>query len=322
MSDIDTIHHVGLIVRDMQAALATYRRLGFHLAPPAYPMLPREDGPPIPFGAANTHADLERNFVELATCVDADSPVPADAQRVPLKFPPEVRPRVTAAITHAIETMRLRLSRYEGLHRIVFHARDVQAVAERWSSLGIGHSGVNVTQREVPSPTEPRMEVIRTIELSGDDPGAAQQTPEAMVAVAQNLPTPGERSGQHPNGAIGVVDCLLCAAADQLDDIQARYETILGRPARCEALTRVFPLGSGRLSLVAAPHLDSVLPGEQPPALPSLVAFAVAVRDLAATQTWLHAQDFPVVACPAGGVFVPGSAAPGVAIVFRQAAGV
>ncbi|MEU7070100.1 hypothetical protein AB0B30_03910 [Streptomyces narbonensis] len=51
----------------------------------------QEGAPPEPFGAANTHADLPRSFVELVTPVRSGSTagLPPDARIVPLQAPPE-----------------------------------------------------------------------------------------------------------------------------------------------------------------------------------------------------------------------------------------
>jgi catechol 2,3-dioxygenase-like lactoylglutathione lyase family enzyme len=47
-NDIIGIHHIGLIVRDMEAALETYRSLGFAVGDAAYPALPAPGGAPAP----------------------------------------------------------------------------------------------------------------------------------------------------------------------------------------------------------------------------------------------------------------------------------
>jgi catechol 2,3-dioxygenase-like lactoylglutathione lyase family enzyme len=55
--DISGLHHVGHLVHDMEAALDRYRRLGFTLPGPAYPVLGE------PFGTGNTHAYFPGDFV-------------------------------------------------------------------------------------------------------------------------------------------------------------------------------------------------------------------------------------------------------------------
>ncbi|MFI6833637.1 VOC family protein [Kribbella sp. NPDC050241] len=64
-SEVLRLHHVGHVVRDMAVALAFYRRLGFAVPSPSYPAMPsRRGGKPEPFGAANTHADFPRDFLD------------------------------------------------------------------------------------------------------------------------------------------------------------------------------------------------------------------------------------------------------------------
>ncbi|MFB9964479.1 hypothetical protein [Sinosporangium siamense] len=72
------------------------------------------------------------------------------------------------------------------------------------------------------------------------------------------------------------------------------------------------------VTVVAASALAGLLPGERPAILPAFVAYAVAVRDLSITERLLRDNDVPVVRTGPAEVFVPGAAARGVAIIFRQ----
>ena len=178
--DISGLHHVGLVVDDMGAALATFRRLGFALPPPSYPtMSPREGEPPRPFGAANTHADFPRTFVELATYVkpDGSGQVPPEATSVPLHVPAELLPVVLRQIESTSARLATYLDRFEGAHILIFSAPDVEVVAARLSAAGIGHSGVNTVQR----PVGPRVETIHVLELDALLPG---ERPPALPALA------------------------------------------------------------------------------------------------------------------------------------------
>src|SRR5947209_14523124 len=87
--DIEYIHHVGHVVRDMDHARKLYRNLGFLCPAPAYPTLSRNAGEPAsPFGAANMHAPFARNFVEVMALVTQESHLPDDAHPIPLQVPP------------------------------------------------------------------------------------------------------------------------------------------------------------------------------------------------------------------------------------------
>lgn len=328
--DIDHLHHVGHVVSDMKEGLELYRRLGFHLSPPAYPMLsPREGEPPRPFGAANTHANFRRNFVELVSCVRDDDPdgIPSDAKLVPIHAPPEHLPRLTEAIRSTVAKIASCLARFQGLHILVFKTPDADAAAGRLSAEGIRHGGVSAVRRPVDTAKGPRMEPLRFIEL---DSGAPEDTgsgrvPEGRLAMAEN-PAAELLEAQlymdHPNGAVDLVDAVLCVDRTALPDVERRYEKYLGRPARAEGPARVFDLDGSRVTLVADADLEAILPGERAPALPAFVAYAVAVRDVGAARRLLEESGFPLRESASGDLFVPAAAALGAAILFRKAEGV
>ena len=85
---IDHLHHVGHVVRDIDAAIALYRRMGFAVPPPAFPALPPHPGAPLrAFGVGNSHVNFRSSFVELVTVVDdrEGGVVGTDATLVPLQ---------------------------------------------------------------------------------------------------------------------------------------------------------------------------------------------------------------------------------------------
>src|SRR6185437_11485628 len=93
-SDIDHLHHVGHIVRDIRKGLDLYRRLGFQMTPAAFPSVSlQNDVAPKPIGAGNSHADLQGSFVELVAVLDNPDCLPADSTLVPLEVPAEKLPR-------------------------------------------------------------------------------------------------------------------------------------------------------------------------------------------------------------------------------------
>lgn len=315
MSDIGYLHHIGAVVRDMAAALEVYRRLGFTFEPPSYGMLPVEGGDPRPFGAANTHARFPRNFIEVVAIAGDDTTLPADAKLVPLEVPPEHLPAVTALIQRTVNRFASRLDRFEGLHRMVFAAPDVDVVAGRLAKSGIPNSGVTTTRRPVETNDGPRVETIRHIELSGD--GGADP-PEGILAVAEAGAEHLHQHPEHPNGATELVEVVLCVADGELDAVAARYEGYLGRPPVPSGASLAFDLDGTRLTLVAERDLDQLLPGAKAPAVPALVAFAVSVRELPRTEELLRANGYSPSTSPAGDVVVPAAEALGAAVIFRQ----
>ncbi|WP_189213884.1 VOC family protein [Actinokineospora fastidiosa] len=305
--EITGLHHIGHVVRDMTAALDGYRRLGFAVPAPSYPALPGDDGEPVPFGAANTHADFAADFLELATVLDPGGAVPADARVVPLQAPPEVLPTLLERVTATSATLAACLERFEGLHILMFSASDIDAAADRLRTAGVGHGGVTTVRR----PAGDEVETVRYLEIDGERPGAVAEGRVGVVADLDPRLQAARLTG-HPNGATGLADVLLCAT--DVDETQDRYERYLGRKARVDGKTRVFAIGDATVTLVAASDLDAVLPGVTPPAVPALVATTVAVRDLGTTRQLLQDNGFPLRETPAGEIF---TSALGAVIAFR-----
>ncbi len=323
--DIGHLHHVGHVVSDMAEALALYRRLGFVLPPPSYPtMTPHEGAAPEPFGAANTHADFPRSFIELATYVkegDAGR-IPSDAKLVPLQAPANMQPMLLERIGAASANLAVWLDRFEGLHILMFSSPDIDAAATRLSEAGVGHGGVNTVQRPVETETGTRMEPIRYLEIDSDDPGTRPGTvAEGRTGVVANLDpqTQNARHLDHPNGAVDLVEVVICVAGADLTAVQTRYENYLGRPARTAGPTRIFDLDSAALTLVPDSDLATLLPGEEPAALPAFIAYAVTVHDIAVAQDLLRDNGLTLNRTASGDIFVPATAAFGAAIIFREA---
>jgi hypothetical protein len=146
------------------------------------------------------------------------------------------------------------------------------------------------------------------------DPGVS----EAILAMAEKTSPP--RGVRHPNGAIDLVEVLLCVAPESLASVSERYETYLGRAASASGRARVFPLEEARLTVVPSDGLADLLPGEQTVAVPALIGYAVTVRDLAEIEAFLRRQGFSPASTPAGDRLVSATAALGAAVIFRQAA--
>ena len=300
------LHHVGHVVRDIGAASALYRRLGFLVPPPEFPVLPAAPGEPArPVGAGNTHVNLARNFVELVTVVDSDD-VPHDAVLVPLDVPPAAVPQVSRGIAATAARLSAALARREGVHILVLGTSDVDAAATRLAGEGVPHGGAQRLRR--PSATGGEPVAIGWLEI---DPDA----PEGRLALAEDLPDGG--CAEHPNGAIDLVEVILCVPDVDLDRHTSRYERYLAQPSRDAGDVRTVALGHDRVTVVAASALHRLLPGEPAPTVPTIVGYVVSVADLDAVREWLDRADLPARTTPAGDVLVPGAAVLGAAVVFR-----
>ncbi|MEU6149103.1 VOC family protein [Actinosynnema sp. NPDC047251] len=316
-SDITGLHHVGHVVRDLAEALDLYRRLGFDVPPPAYPaMVPPGGSAPEPFGAANTHADFARDFVEVATCVGEGARIPEDAKIVPLQAPPDVLPVLLDRIAATSANLAVCLKRFEGLHILMFSSSDVDATAARLADVGVRHGGVNTVRRPVRADV---VEAVRYLEIDGDQPGLEAEGRIGVVAdLDQEIQS--TRVREHPNGAVALLEAVLCVPEADLDAVERRYARYLDVEPVREGVTRVFPLGAARLSLVADGDLGALLPGERPVASPAVVAFTVGVADLSVTARHLRAQSCPFRMAETGDLFVPAESALGAAVIFREMA--
>lgn len=319
VEDLNGLHHVGVVVRDLPTAIDTYRRLGFTVAPPAYPTLPSAPGkPPRPVGAANTHIYLRRNFIEMVTVVDENRPIAAAAKLIPIEVPDDKLPGLLAAVRGAAATLTARLDRFQGMHILIFDTPDIDRAATRLDTEGVGHGGVHAIQRPIETAAGIRMVPARYLEISGEEPG---MPPEGRIGVAQNDGVEAPQRPEHANGAIDLIGCTLGVPDDALPGVARRYERYLGRPADRDARTATFDLGGAAVTLVAASALPDILPGERLPALPAFVACTVAVHDIARTEHHLRAAAVPHVKLRAGEVLVPAEQALGAAVVFRLTAG-
>jgi catechol 2,3-dioxygenase-like lactoylglutathione lyase family enzyme len=321
--DITGLHHVGHVVEDMAAALALYRRLGFVVPPPSYPVMARHEGAePEPFGAANTHADFPGNFVELATRVREGDQVPAGAKLVPLQAPAEVLLKLLERIAATSANLGICLERFEGLHILMFSSPDIDAAAARLTESGIGHGGVNTVRRPVETESGIVAESVRYLEIDSGLAGARPGTvAEGRVGVVADLDPhiQGTRQSDHPNGAVDLVEAVLCVADSELAAARTRYQAYLHRRARTDGQAQVFDLDDARLILVPESGLATLLPGERPAAVPALSAYTVAVRDIATAQDVLRDNGIPLRRTASGDLFVPSAEALGTAIIFRQA---
>jgi catechol 2,3-dioxygenase-like lactoylglutathione lyase family enzyme len=324
-NDITGIHHIGLIVRDMVAAVAAFRRLGFRLGAPAYPALPPAPGEePEPVGAGNTHADFPRSFIELlALAPQQRDRLPDGARLIPLQVPDEHLAATRAVIGQTVANLDARLLISEGAHILVFATSDAEATAARLEASGVGSSGARTAQRPIATAEGTKLATVKFLEINDDDPASPPgMVPEGRVGVAEDAPAElldAQTGLDHPNGAVHLAECVICVEEDQLAPTAARYERYLSRAAGFDGPSAVFDLGSSRIVLTTPAAFSARLPGEKPHAAPALSAYVIEVADLAATEELLRSRDVPVRRTADGRPFVPGETALGATLVFQQA---
>lgn len=321
--DITGIHHIGLVVRDLDTALTAFRRLGFQLGAPSYPALPPAPGrAPEPIGAGNTHADFPRSFIELLAFAPDGRPLPTGANLVPLRVPDEHLRATRAVIEQTVKGLAARLDIAEGAHILVFTTRDPGLTAARLEANGIGTSGVRSAQRPITTAEGTTLAAIKFLEIQDDDPIALPgMVSEGRVGAAEDAPPElldAQAGLDHANGAVALTECVVCVDEHQLPSTAARYERYLDVVPVVDGPSAVFDLGAGRLVLTTTAGLAARLPGEQPHMTPGLSAYTVGVTDLAAAEEHLRAQGITLRRTADGRPFVPAAAALGAAIILQQ----
>lgn len=283
---IDFLHHVGLVVHDLDAAVAVYEGLGFAFSPLSMHQGSLKPGEPeVPYGTGNRCAIFRHNFLEIVAHI--------------------VKDRYDFGIPRFLD-------RYEGLHIICFGTEDAAVVDARLSEAGVATSGVIPLQRDVDTPDGVRTARMDCIHFKSD-------IPEGLIQVARHR-TPQyilqPRYMSHPNGAVMLTDIILCV--EDPDAYAAKYERFAGRGAERRGPLRVIALPESRVSIAAADDLSQVLPGAAAPMLPFMAGCVVATEDLDATRGFLSERGVPAEAFD-GKIVVPAHAACGAAVVFEAA---
>lgn len=295
-ADIDIFHHIGLITRDMPGLIARYEQLGFLFTPLSMPRIVlTPGGSPEPLGAGNRHAIFEDNYLEVLGVIDqARWDTITKAQRGSFDIDPP-------------------LARYPGLHVLHFGTDDINSVRRRYAFEGIACSEVGLFQRNVETPTGPRM--MQAKYLSFPQGG---QLP-SLTQIAQHV-TPElvlqPRYRQHRNGARSVTEVILCASAPA--SVAALYARYAGHAVTTTGPMFVIDLGRARLVVVAPEDLNGVIPNARPPTVPYFAGFTVAVDDLARPRAVLKEATVPFA--EAGGRLIVGATdAFGSAVLFETA---
>ncbi|MEV8017876.1 VOC family protein [Streptomyces sp. NPDC086554] len=237
---------------------------------PSCPAIPlHEGGAPEPFGTGNTHADFPRSFLELVASIQdgATDRLPTDAHVVPLEASADVLPQPVERIRETSANVAASLKRFEGLHILMFSSPQIDAAARQLSDAGVRHGGVNTVRCATPPGARKSAATVRYLEISGGDPDDRPgSVAEGRLGIAADLDPDiqNARHLDHPNGAVDLVEVVLCVADQEVDTFQERYETYLDRTARQDGPGRVIDLYGAALTLVPASGLDTLLPGERP----------------------------------------------------------
>lgn len=266
--DVDVLHHLGLISRNMDSTIDAYERLGFVFAPLTLPQIPLSKGSaPQPIGVGNRCAIFENNYLEVLAVVD---------------------PTLWGSITSEQRgpfNIDLPLKRYEGLHVLHLGTDDLESVRTRLVANGLTPTSIRPFQRVIDTEHGPRTMRAKSLSFPHGS------NPEALLQIAQHE-TPElvlqPRYMNHPNGARSITEVFICT--DEVEELTAKYERYSGKRADgCNGI-RTINLGLSRIFLSSPTDVHRVLPNLEIPTLPFLAGFTVRA-DLARTRQVLEQRE-------------------------------
>jgi catechol 2,3-dioxygenase-like lactoylglutathione lyase family enzyme len=285
--DIDAVNHVGIAVRDLDAAAAIHAAMGFLVTPYSPHSAAWRPGDPVtPQGSGNRCVTFPNDYLEILGAEDATKP----AARI-------------AGF----------LARHQGGHILCFNAEDLAVVEARFAASGIPTSGILPLQREVNGPDGHATARFERLRFDPTD------SPEGFIQVAKHL-TPRliyqPRWTAHPNGCDMLATTII--SVTDLDRCAHGYEAYLGLPADRHDGEARFRLPSRQaLRLIAASRIAAVLPGTLMPPAPAIVAVGYRAPDAARLDACLARSGLPVLALPDGARMIPAEAACGIAAIFE-----
>jgi catechol 2,3-dioxygenase-like lactoylglutathione lyase family enzyme len=284
-----TLDHVVVVVRDLDAASASYARLGFRLTPRSSHKGALEPGGPVePWGSGNHCAMFHDGYLEILGVTDPDR-------------------------YHDHVTDRLR--RHAGLCLIALGCDDLAAAAKDLRSrvAGVKDDLVEL-QRDAPSGESARLARFRFAFLEpetfpeGDLFYIEHLTPEVLWQASLL---------DHPNGVTALAGVTICSGDRTATG--KRLQAILGVRPEPDGEGLRFALDRGWIEVVGPAGLARRFKDARPPAIPSIAATAFTVADLGATLNFLEARGIEVRDAKRESVWVGPEAAEGAIVEFLSA---
>ena len=286
--DIDSVNHLGIAVRDLDAAAGLYERLGFLLTPLSVHSGSNKPGEPVrPMATGNRCAVFPNNYIEVLGVVNP------------------------GALDWSWATF---IDKFEGAHIICFGCGDASVVAERLDQSKVKNSGVITLQRDIGTEEGMRTAVFDCVHFDN------AINPEGLIQAAHHrypeyVHQP--RYLTHPNGATSLARLFL--AGEQPREMAAKYARLTGQPVtEDEGLPAIrLPLVS-TLCFISPDQLNERFPGSLFAPAPAIVAASFSVKDMAGAKALVEAAGFHVVEGE-GRFHVPAEQALGVVHEFIQA---
>jgi len=280
------LDHIASFVPDRQACHSALLALGFEPAPFSlqyHRLSPQADLTPA--GTGNHCVMLRNGYLEYLVPV-GDTSVAAQ--------------------------LRASITRYVGVHSIVFGSGAAQADHARLQAAGFAPLPAIDLQRPIDTPegsATARFTVVRVA------PGAME---EGRIQFCQHHTEHlvwQERWMTHPNAAIALQAVMVCV--DDVDSAAERYARFTGLEHHGRDGARVFHLQHGRLEFYDA-SLFSARFGFDVRQSPWIAGCELASSDLRATRRCLAGCELPVRELPDGRIAVAGSEAIGGVFVFAE----
>jgi hypothetical protein len=238
------LDHLGIAVRDLDAAARSFRALGFTLTDKSFHVAsPAPGAPSVRTGTGNHCIMLEHGYVELIAVTD-----------------PAYRGRLLADLQH-----------HEGVHLVSFGTASAEATAALFQRT----TGAPVAPRRLTRPVAERgidqtalfdiVDLPDGIAACGHFFAIRHLTPE--VLWQPHLTT-------HDNGAAALLGIIACAA-DPL-----AFLAPIARAVDIGAEANAIALAAGRIEALDPAGLARRFPATVPPLLPCLAGLTIGVRGL------------------------------------------
>ena len=284
------IDHLVIAVRDLDAARATYQRLGFTLTPEAR----------HPFGTKNALVQLNGAFLELVAMADLSLIPEPTAQRFSF-----------AAFNRDF------LAKREGLSMLVLKSRDANLDHAAFATAGLSIFEPIRFERMARGPDGSERPVAFTMTFTAD-----RRIPDAGFFTCQHhYPQNFWRAEYqlHPNGARRIAAAVM-VARDPADFHEFLTHFTGKHDLISTSLGIALDTGEGKVEVLSPAAYRAELGEEVPDADPRrFLACRIAVADLATTQAALAANGVPVTE-RLGRMIVAPSEACGVTIAFAAEA--
>jgi catechol 2,3-dioxygenase-like lactoylglutathione lyase family enzyme len=282
------IDHLVLCVRDLEAARATYRRLGFTLTPPAR----------HPWGTGNSLVQLQGNFLELLSIAE----------------PEKIEPPSPGQFSFG-SFSRSFLEKREGMAMLVFATSDARADQAEFAARGLRTYAPFDFSRRARLPDGSEVTVAFSLAFATDP-----RMPEAAFFTCQQHAPQyfwKPEYQRQANGARRVVEVVM-AAPDP-----AGLADFFGMLVEPSAITRQegqlsVALEGGTLLILDPPRLAARfprLPLAHLPQTPCFVGYSIGVADLPGVAATLQQNNVAFVTT-AGRLRIDAERAFGVVIEF------